>query len=214
MAVLALVGAATITFAAAASTGAINACVNNNSGAIHVVGANDTCSANEMLLSWNQQGLQGATGPQGPAGPQGATGAPGPQGEAGSVAAFYSVNRDPQLIPNSMSPLHQMNLPVGKYVITSSVLLNNLAPRSTYIPVVCSLQGGTSSSSVTNGIALEPLGPTNAFASTLANTYATEFVVPGIVELRCASNTGPGGAQANAESIQITAIQVSSITRP
>src|SRR5439155_24170002 len=77
-------GATTFAVVAAASTGVINACVNNSSGTIHVVGSNDTCSStNEVLLSWNQQGPQGATGAKGEPGPQGAKGDSGPQGPQG-----------------------------------------------------------------------------------------------------------------------------------
>jgi hypothetical protein len=46
-----------MTFAAAASTAVIYACVNNSSGTIHVVSSADTCSTNEVALAWNQQGL-------------------------------------------------------------------------------------------------------------------------------------------------------------
>jgi hypothetical protein len=54
---LALVGGSAMTFAAAASTAVIYACVNNSSGTIHVVSSADTCSTNEVALAWNQQGL-------------------------------------------------------------------------------------------------------------------------------------------------------------
>jgi hypothetical protein len=42
--------------------------------------AGQTCTSNEVALTWNQTGPRGATGPQGPAG---ATGPEGPQGEPG-----------------------------------------------------------------------------------------------------------------------------------
>lgn len=67
---------------AGAAGGVINACVNNGSGAIKIVGPGDTCKNNETLLSWNQQGIQG---PQGPTGPQGPQGPAGPQGEQGAT---------------------------------------------------------------------------------------------------------------------------------
>jgi hypothetical protein len=53
----------------------IYACVNNSSGTIHIISATGTCSSNEMLLNWNQQG---------PAGPQGPQGLPGGSGSGGT----------------------------------------------------------------------------------------------------------------------------------
>ena len=98
---LALVGGSAITFAAAASTGVIYACVNNSSGTIHVVGGADTCSMNEVALAWNQQGPKGDAGPQGlkgDPGPQGLKGDTGPQGPTGPAglggAAFSSEKRE------------------------------------------------------------------------------------------------------------------------
>src|SRR5207249_10153344 len=84
----ALVGGSAITFAAAASTGVIYACVNNSSGTIHVVSSADPCSTNEVALAWNQQGPKGDTGPQGPKGDTGPQGPAGPAGMGGG-AAFY-----------------------------------------------------------------------------------------------------------------------------
>src|SRR5881397_139637 len=107
---LALVGGSAITFAAAASTGVIYACVNNSSGTIHLVGSADTCSTNEVALAWNQQGPKGDTGPQGPTGPAGMGG-----------AAFYREQRVPMSIPNSYAEMHRIDLPEGKYLVTSTV---------------------------------------------------------------------------------------------
>ncbi|HET7235758.1 MAG TPA: hypothetical protein VFK59_04915 [Actinomycetota bacterium] len=51
----------------------IHACVDDQTGAIEVVGANDNCGAGESPLDWNGKGPKGAQGP------------PGPQGESGFV---------------------------------------------------------------------------------------------------------------------------------
>lgn len=62
------------------------ACVNNNSGTIHVVWSPTLCTSNEVLISWNQSGPKGDAGPAGPQGPvgiQGPIGATGPQGSPG-----------------------------------------------------------------------------------------------------------------------------------
>ena len=214
---LALVGGSAITFAAAASTGVIYACVNNSSGTIHVVSSADTCSANEVALAWNQQGPKGDAGPQGPkgdTGPQGPKGDTGPQGPTGPAgmggAAFYREQRAPTLIPNSYTEMHRIDLPEGKYFVTSTVLVNNLQP-SGRIPVICTLYGGNGSS-VIAAAQVEANGESGASATTLTNTYTTQWAAPFSVQLLCASNNGPGGQQALAEQMQITAITVASIT--
>ena len=205
---LALVGGSAITFAAAASTGVIYACVNNSSGTIHLVGSADTCSTNEVALAWNQQGPKGDTGPQGPKGDTGPQGPTGPAGMGG--AAFYREQRVPMSIPNSYAEMHRIDLPEGKYLVTSTVLVNNLQP-SGRIPVICTLYGGNGSS-VIAAAALEANGESGASATTLTNTYTTQWAAPFSVQLLCASNNGPGGQQALAEQMQITAITVASIT--
>ena len=58
--------------------GVFHACVNNSSGAVHLVGADQSCSENSSSVSWNE------TGPEGPQGPPGAQGERGPQGEQGA----------------------------------------------------------------------------------------------------------------------------------
>jgi hypothetical protein len=50
---------------------AIHACVNNASGEVKIVGANDTCKNGWTSRDWNIQGPQGATGETGATGPQG-----------------------------------------------------------------------------------------------------------------------------------------------
>jgi hypothetical protein len=52
----------------------IHACVNNSSGAINIVGADDDCRANESPLDWNSEGPEGPQGPEGPEGPEGPVG--------------------------------------------------------------------------------------------------------------------------------------------
>ena len=205
---LALVGGSAMTFAAAASTGVIYACVNNSSGTIHVVSSADTCSTNEVALAWNQQGSKGDAGPQGVKGDTGPQGPTGPAGIGG--AAFYREKRVPVSIPNSYTEMHRIDLPEGKYFVTSTVLVNNLQP-SGRIPVICTLYGGNGSS-VIAAAQLEANGESGASATTLTNTYTTQWAAPFSVQLLCASNNGPGGQQALAEQMQITAITVASIT--
>jgi hypothetical protein len=85
---LAALGLVTFASAHGGDTSLIHACVKDNNGGIHIVGADEQCKNNETALDWNQTGSQGATGPQGPAGPIGPQGEPGP---AGSARAFAGI---------------------------------------------------------------------------------------------------------------------------
>lgn len=77
--------------AATAETGVINACVQQASGIVRIVGAGEECGKNWSPLSWNVQGLTGPAGATGPTGPSGATGlsgaigATGPAGPSGAT---------------------------------------------------------------------------------------------------------------------------------
>ena len=62
----------------------VYSCLNDQSGTLRVVGADETCRAGETSLSWNQQGIQGE---QGPKGDKGETGAQGPKGDKGDTGA-------------------------------------------------------------------------------------------------------------------------------
>ena len=58
-------------------TDVIHSCVNNSSGAIKVVGADQMCGNNETPVDWNQQGIAGIEGPKGEKGDRGETGPAG-----------------------------------------------------------------------------------------------------------------------------------------
>jgi collagen triple helix repeat protein/putative metal-binding protein len=71
----------------------VRACVHTTSGQIRIVGANENCHSNEVLLILNLAGSPGPAGPAGPPGPPGPqgpvgttgqTGAPGPKGDTGA----------------------------------------------------------------------------------------------------------------------------------
>lgn len=64
------------------------ACVNNNSGAMKMVGSEQECSKNETKFSWNQvgpKGDKGDIGVKGENGDNGETGPAGPQGIKGDI---------------------------------------------------------------------------------------------------------------------------------
>jgi hypothetical protein len=79
MLLAALVGGGTWALAHGGDPKLVHACVNDESGAVRVVGAKDQCSKKETALDWSIQG---------PAGPQ------GPQGEPG-VLGFYTLDITP-----------------------------------------------------------------------------------------------------------------------
>ena len=56
---LAALGVTSLAGAHGGDTSLIHACVNNSSGTIKIVGANDECKKNESALDWNQTGIQG-----------------------------------------------------------------------------------------------------------------------------------------------------------
>lgn len=60
--VIALLALAFVATARAGSSAAIDACVNNSSGELKIVGPADACKANETRLTWNEQGPAGANG--------------------------------------------------------------------------------------------------------------------------------------------------------
>ena len=83
---------ATGAVATSSASGKINACVNNNTGAVRIVGKRGKCRSGERKLSWSvggrgPAGAPGARGPSGPPGARGPTGAgggpPGPTGSRG-----------------------------------------------------------------------------------------------------------------------------------
>lgn len=131
-------------------------------GAIRIVENAGQCTAQEMPLTWNQegpQGPQGEIGPQGPqgeTGPQGATGsqgipgndgapgAPGAQGPAGpagvSTAGFAGASA---VNINSNTPILVASraLPAGNYVVFATANLHSLTlTESGNIASHCHLQ--------------------------------------------------------------------------
>ncbi len=68
---LASVGVARATVA---DGGVISACAQDQTGALRVVTAKETCRKSETAIGWNQQGREGPRGPVGPQGPAGSDG--------------------------------------------------------------------------------------------------------------------------------------------
>ena len=81
----------------------IYSCVTTTDGAIRIVSADDTCTALEKRLVWNQRGIPGKQGKPGPRGPQGAAGPQGPQGYQGPAGATGATGpMGPQGLPGDV----------------------------------------------------------------------------------------------------------------
>src|SRR5437868_468503 len=169
------------------------------------------CAQNEVLLSWNTDG--GTGGSPGPAGPTGPTGPQGPTGAAGTGLAYHTESRVPVSIPTSFTSILHLDVPEGSYVVAATVLANNLG--FTRVPVLCAITS-PSDSGVISGVQLEPEVPQTegrASGATLPVGLATTLPSGGRIDLQCQSNTGPAGATAQADQMQLTASTVTGIIR-
>jgi hypothetical protein len=72
-----LIGASMGAVVSAQSNTVYYACINKSSGGIRMAKADQSCSANEDKIHWNQEGQPGAQGPAGATGPEGAQGPAG-----------------------------------------------------------------------------------------------------------------------------------------
>ena len=71
------------------------ACVNNASGTIHMVAADEVCSNNEERIVWNNQGPPGPEGDKGDQGDKGDKGDQGPPGVLGFYIRSYTIFVEP-----------------------------------------------------------------------------------------------------------------------
>jgi hypothetical protein len=118
-------------------SGIIHSCVNEASGTIKIVDANESCHYNWDSLDWNMSGPQGVPGVAGPqgvpgdAGLQGEPGIAGPQGEPGMSGyevvstGFESVGSGADLTANC---------PAGKVVIGGGAEVSDLALITASVP--------------------------------------------------------------------------------
>ena len=180
-------------------TGTIQGCLNIHNGQLRIVEGDTVCRRNEDVISCNKQGPAGAPGLAG------ASGVTGP--------AFHTESRTPVTVPTSSTSLIALNLPAGSFVVTATILLNNLGPLR--VPVLCVLAGPIDSS-VIAGVQLEPEVPQTegrASGATLPVSLATSLSAAGRIELQCVSNTGAAGATAEGSHMQMTAITVANVAR-
>lgn len=139
----------------------IVSCVTIATGELRVVNADDTCTAGEERLAWNQRGVPGPRGKQGPrgatgaTGPQGATGAqgvPGPQGLPGDVgnpgpqgpigpSDGYSVALADDTFTDAPVVLARLVVPAGTYLVDAAVYVSLDATGGPFDTVSCGLGG-------------------------------------------------------------------------
>jgi hypothetical protein len=210
--------ATTILVGVADDAGVFHACVNNMSGEMKFVSADEACTTGSSKVSWNQAGPQGSPGPQGPPGAQGP---PGPQGEpglSGGSDAFSTERANEFAIPTGppTTVLTLANVPAGNYVVVANIVVNNLNSPET-IPVNCYL-GSPSEFSPAYSARIDPFSSAGAIAhtasgasaQTIALTFTTQLTAAGDIQLLCQSNTGSGNT-ANGSRRQITAIKVANL---
>ena len=125
--------------------------------------------------------------------------------------AYYTATGvSTNLGPTSSSILH-LDVPAGSYLVSASVLVNNLG--FSRVPVLCAIVS-PSGSSVFSGVQLEnevPQTEGRASAATVPVGFATTVPMAGRIDLVCQSNTGPGGATAEASQRQMTAVTVAGV---
>ena len=85
--IVTVVGAASWVSADEHGSPAIRACVDDHSGHVRIVSADDGCRHHENALQWNVEGAGGPAGPAGAAGPQGEVGPAGPPGDTGPAGS-------------------------------------------------------------------------------------------------------------------------------
>src|SRR5262245_59229876 len=225
--VVMLFATAATSTASAEADQVIHACRNVHNGALRVVGNRHECRRNEKPISWNQRGPEGpqggpgVPGPPGVPGTQGIPGVPGaigPQGIPGPAGisgvtgpAYYTELRTSATLNAGYQSILHLDLPSGSYAINATVLVNNLG--FTRVPVLCVISTPTGSG-VISGVQLEnevPQTEGRASGATLPVGFATTLREAGRVELLCLSNTGPGGATADASSRAMTAVTVADV---
>ena len=188
--------AATTYAAIPGANGVISAC-KDAKGGLKVIDAENgaTCAANQVALSWNQQGPAGATGPVGPShvtwvvpGSQAVTATSYPSGT--SLAAFL--------------------LDPGSYVITAKLNVEpktlNIAPTMVKCVLAADGNGGlyTYSEAI---VASDGNGPTQIGTELL--TLAKTFSVQASIQVSCW--TPASGLAAQAKDIVVTAIRVGGV---
>ena len=192
---------------------AISACVNPHSGELKIVQDGTRCHGGRELIRWNQSGPAGSRGPVGPAGPQGPPGPQGPQGPAGPSAASSVQSRTTVDLPSVFSPILELNVPAGDFVVSAAVTVHNFSvPRET-LAINCVI-GSPTEFSLTYSARIDPFNSQTAQGAssmTIPLTLVTHVASPGTLTLQCQTNN-LSGQMGFATSRHLTALKVGSAT--
>jgi hypothetical protein len=191
------------------------ACVNNNSGTIHMTTAGATCPGNEQKISWNQPGSQANPGPTGPKDDREPSDGFAATfiGSGGGIIIFNTGPADFQ----PPTQIVALSLPAGNYLLNAFV---NLETFSAGEDVVCDLNGGAGESG--HLTADDIMIPPNS-KSTMSLTHVLNTYPGGTVKLECELPFGNVGDEVavpgplnipltgTADTAQLTAVQVGTL---
>jgi hypothetical protein len=185
-------------------------------GQISLYNAQGTVDLIADVAGYLIPGSGGATGAQGPSGPQGATGPQGPkgdqgiqgvqgiqgiQGPAGAAAAIKKVGEPVPLIDVTSTPIVDVDLPIGSWLIYTQVDLSATGGTST---TTCTLRNTTTAAQLDTRTV--EIGTTALWTS----VWTGDLTDPSTLAIDC---TDPaGGAAVAVTAATQTAIQLQSIT--
>jgi hypothetical protein len=206
------------------SSGVYTACKVNAIGTIRLIDPSlpntslmSHCTSLETQLSWNQLGQQGPPGAQGPKGDPGTNGTNGTDGAAGPAGPSDVYTSQPTgadccpTLSKDYTPLAQLNLPAGRYLLNANTSFQNFDNESAPINAVCNLDapiGGNVGSAMTSVIG----SPYTVGSTSLLGTEAMD--VGGTVALKCAATVGLSNQSPShfvAQFITLSAIRVGAI---
>lgn len=237
--VIAVTVGTTTTAVLAATNGVITGC-RGDGGVLRIVGGPGACKKGERPISWNRVGPRGPTGPQGEAGPQGAPGQQGPQGPQGErgpqgetgpqgdpglqgergpqgeagpqgeqgprgPSDAYAASADGVPLGGDTTTIAKLGLPAGAYVVTVSFVADNGESKSPAEVACQSPSGRKFYASLDPGVGSEPA---NASAQVLSYTDTLRLEQDDGAVVNCSAS----GEGVVANSVQLTAVQVATLT--
>ena len=179
----------------------ITAC-KDQKGALKVIDAEggQTCSNNQQVLAWNQQGRLGdvgPTGPQGdvgPAGPQGDVGPAGPQGDVGPAGPPGPASASDGYVKQGLAPksldtsalvtVASLTLPPGSYFVWAKGYLENQAGGD--LGISCRLDDGEG---VIDFSGAQFVGINGQDYEAVSMMVGTTYAADGTISLKCQPST-------------------------
>lgn len=167
----------------------IHACYQKNQGQLRVIDAQEggTCRESELSLVFNQQGPQGDTGPRGP---------------SDGFSRFHDA--ETEVTNFDAARLLELEVPVGKYVTTGTVIVRNTGPAGSFVTCVTRHPSGDFDLAQTR---LAPSGQPGD-TQTLAMNPVGFATSPGAIWMDCSD----GGGDVVASWMKISSTQVATLT--